>query len=657
MNQQPVANSTADDTPLLQNFPPLLRNRNFFLLAIGYVVSVIGDRVHYLVMLALLCTVILHHKTESAQHSAQLNIAMFIPFLLLAPLSGVISDRLPRRWVMIGCDLIRFAVVICARTILLVAAYHSTMPQWELLVLLFGSEVILSSFGEIFSPARAAIVPNLVHPRELLQANSFLSVAGTISTLVGFVLGSALIALGDHWHLGLQMAMYADAATYLMSAIAVFSMRLKPGVDRPEPVQGKTHPGIVKEVASAWHYLRNHKHPFQAIMLEVAFFTASAVILNCMPAIVTSRFHLPPRDFGYFMGIAGVGMIAGAAAVSRARNGIPKEIGIGWSTVAIGAGLLMAGQASHWQTFLVWLTLSASFGAVMFITVDTLLQRVVPDWVRGRVMGGRDLITTLGLLIPTIPIALWPRVDAFIMTIILAVGTIILSTGVMLLVIYYRRQPFPLPAAIVRRIVASYMQVFHRWHRANACRIPVHGPAIVVGNHTSAIDPLAMAISSRRRLVRFMMAKEYFNLPLLRGFFRLLGCIAVDRTGPDARSLRQAMRALKNGDVVGMFPEGGISADGQLQQARLGVAALAARSGAPVIPVYISGTRIHQSVWRDFLIPARVVVHFGPPLKFTHDIKSNCSRQTLREMADEVMQAIENIKNRVDAAKDSPKHK
>ncbi len=649
MKQSIAAQSTADDTPLLMHFPPLWRNRNFFLLAIAYVVSVVGDRIHYLVMLALMCYVILHDKTESAQHSAQLNIAMFIPFLLLAPIGGAISDRLPRRWVMIGCDLTRFVIVIIARTVLLVAAYHSSLPVWELLVLLFGSEVILSSFGEIFSPARAAIIPNLVHPRELLQANSLLSVAGTISTLAGFVLGGALITLGDYWHFGLQVAMYADAATYLLSATAVFSMRLQPGMDRPEPIKGQTHPGLIRELTSAYHYLRCHKHPAQAITLEVLFFTASSVILNCMPAIVTSRFHLTASDFAYFMGVAGIGMIVGAAAVSRSRNGIPKEVGIGWATVAIGAGILMASQASHWETFLLWLTLSASFGAVMFITVDTLLQRLVPDWVRGRVMGARDLLTTFGLLLPTVPIAFWPRVDAFLMSIILGVGTFILAIGILLLVIYYRRQPLPLPVAAARRVVTAYMQVYHRWHRATACRIPVRGPAIVVGNHSSALDSLAIAISSKRRVVRFMIADEYFRLPLLHRLLKLLGCIAVNRQGTGASSLRQAMRALESGAVLGLFPEGSIGPDHHLREARLGVAMLAARTGAPVVPVYISGTRPHESILKDLLRPARVVVHFGKPIQFDTPTGQTPSRQHLRRIADEMMQAIAAIKQRVDA--------
>ncbi len=635
------------DTPLLQEFPPLLRNRNFFLLIGGYVVSVIGDRVHFLVMLELLCYVVLKRHVESAQHAAQLNLAMFLPFLLLAPLGGAISDWLPRRWVMISCDLVRAIIVIIARTILLVAAYHSTLPTSVLLLLLFGSEIILSSFGEIFSPARAAIVPNLVHPKELLQANSVLSVAGTIFTLVGFILGGLLLRLG------LDIAMYVDAGTYCLSAFAVFSMRMRPGMDRPEPVRGTKHKSLLKELKIAMGYLKVHKHPLQAILLELAFTTASAVILNCMPAIVTARFGLSTSDFAYFLGVAGIGMIVGAALVSRARNGIPKEIGIGWSTVAIGAGLLMAAWATHWETFLVWLTVAAMFGAIMFITTDTLLQRVVPDYIRGRIMGARDLITTFGLLVPTVPIAFWPHVDSYIMNIIVGTGAVIAILGIGLIIIYYRDQPFPIFPALVRRLVTIYLELGHHWRRGNACRIPRTGAAIVAANHSSALDSLAVGIGSRRRPVRFLMAREYFQRPLFRPFLSAMGYIPVDHSTPSTVSASAAIGALKNGDVVGIFPERTISADRELRPGRHDAAMLALVTGVPVIPVYIAGTHQHESVKMDFLRPSRITVYYGAPLTFNGLAAQHQNHAVLEEATTRIMEAIAALKTRAESVRNA----
>ena len=491
---------------------------------------------------------------------------------------------------------------------------------------------------------RAAIVPNLVHPKELLQANSFLSVAGTISTLLGFILGGLLLKFG------LDIAMYVDAGTYCLSAFAVFSMRMRPGMDRPDPVRGVRHNSLFKELKIALGYLKVHKHPFQAILLELAFTTASAVILNCMPAIVTARFGLSNSDFAYFLGVAGIGMIVGAVLVSRARNGIPKEIGIGWSTVAIGVGLLMAAWAAHWETFLVWLTVAAMFGAIMFITVDTLLQRVVPDYIRGRVMGARDLITTFGLLVPTVPIAFWSNVDSYIMNIIVGTGAVIAILGTGLLIIYYRRQPFSVTSAVARRITAVYMELCHRWQRGNACRIPATGPAIVAANHSSALDPLAVGIGSRRRLVRFLIDHAYYQLPFMKYFFAALGFIPVDRSGPDISGIRAAMRALENGDVVGIFPEGDMGDGMSLRAGKHGAAVLALASGAPVIPVYIAGTHRHESLKTDLLRPAKVRVYYGAPMTFNGLAARRKEPAVLDEVTGHIMDAIAKLKIRADAA-------
>jgi 1-acyl-sn-glycerol-3-phosphate acyltransferase len=630
------------NTPLLKDFPPLVRNRNFLLLWLAYVVSVLGDRIHFLVMLQLLCVVILKLKTYGAQQNAQLNLAMFLPFLLLAPLGGIVSDRLPRRWVMITCDLARVVIVIVARTVLLVAAYRGDLPVGELLLLLFGSELLLSSFGELFSPARAAILPNLVHPTELLQANSIISVVGTIFTLIGFVLGSLLII----WRL--DYAMYADAATYILSATFVYSMRMAPGMDRPAPA--RRGPGLRAELNAAIKYLRGHVRPFQAILLELAFTTSSAVVLNCLPSIVTKQFHLPDKYFGWFMGIAGGGMILGAAAVSRARRGIPKEVGIGWATVMIGLGLVLGHFAPTWPVLLAALIVAAAFGAVMFISVDTLLQRLLPDYVRGRIMGARDLITTFGLLAPTVPLAIWPHIDAWIPRIILATGAAISLLGIWLLTLYYRRPSLPWGQAVGRRIIAVYLTLWHRWRLAGACRIPTTGPVIVAANHTSGLDPLALIIGSRRRLIRFMVAREYYQRPIVGRLCRWIGCIPVNRSAADATSVRAALRALRQEAVLGVFPEGGISADHTLRPGKPGIAMLALLSGAPVVPVYISGTRPCQSITRDFLQRATLVVHFGAPLRFGHLRHRRRDHATLQMVTDQIMQAIAAIKQRVDSA-------
>ena len=106
------------DTPILRAYPPLSRNRNFLLLWAGYVVSALGDRIHFVVMLTLLVRLkeIPHGGTAE---TAQLNVMMLLPYVLLGPITGVLADRLPRRLLMITSDLARLVIVLVARTVFL----------------------------------------------------------------------------------------------------------------------------------------------------------------------------------------------------------------------------------------------------------------------------------------------------------------------------------------------------------------------------------------------------------------------------------------------------------------------------------------------------------------------------------------------------------
>ena len=664
---QPQVSSELTVAPLLQDFPSLGKNRNFILLWLSYVVSALADRVHWLVMLQLLCIVLLRQHHIGSQQTAQLNLAMFLPFLAVAPLAGILSDRWPRRSIMITADLVRAGLVFLARTVLLAGAAGHWLPLTTLLILLFGSEIILSSVGEFFYVARAAILPNLVHPRQLLQANAMITTAGTIFSLLGFIAGGVLVA----WRL--DYALYVDGAAFLLSAGGLALMRpprpLTAGKPLGEPASPLGEPAVEKAAATAegrstspgklWRdigpgvaYLRRHKRPFQVIGLEMVFFTISSVVFNSLPSILTQRFHLPPQDFGIFMGLAGAGMVAGAAAISQARQGIPKELGIAWSTVLMGGSLLLASWASHWEMLLAYLVSGAFFGAIMFSSVDTLLQRVVPDYVRGRVMAVRDMATTLGLVVMTVPMAMWPNVDAYVHDLVVATAYGTAALGAVLVVLYMRRQPLPLRQAFLLRLISMYIRFWHRWRLAGACRIPATGAAIVAANHTSTLDPLLLLLASRRRLIRFMVDRASYRLPaigpLVAWSCRLDGAIPVDRSGHDPAAILVAVRALREGSVVGIFPEGALSVDHVLRAPELGVAMLALLSGAPVVPVYIHGTRRHRSLADDYFRRANVRVYFGAPLRFDEWRSRHREREVLQHVAETIMQAIMNLKRRAE---------
>ena len=635
MSQAAASTGANANTPLLREFPPLFKNRNFLLLWAGYVISALGDRIHFLVMLTLLehmknpgvAALLGDGKSNPAWHkvggqeTAQLNIMMLLPFLLIGPLSGVIADRLPRRTVMIGSDFARVAIVVLARTLFLAvpaaSAWHNVvprMPGWlpsmsYIVLALLVSELLIAVFSAIFSPARGALLPNLVHPDQLLRANSMTNAAGTIASLLGFILGGFLVKAH------LEFAMYVDAGTFAISGILLLLMKRTAQTSSPA-VDAKHRQNFALEFIDGVKYLLKHKRALQIIILMFLFWCAGAIILSGLTGVVTKKFGMDIDSFAYFMGVVGIGMMAGAAVCSIAKRGIPKEFGIAWSMVMVGAFLFLFSVPAGWGPALAFLVVAGFFGAILLVTLDTLLQRIVPDHVRGRVMAARDMLGNVGLVGMAVPLAISSKTDDYILPVLQIVAGMVVAVGVFLMVHYYRRTTLPLPVAIMRRIASAYLSFWHGMERGNACRVPTSGAVIFVSNHTSSLDPLVLQTASRRRLIRFMMAKEYYLAKPFYYLYKMLNVIPVNRTGNDTASIRAALRTLKDGDCLGMFPEGKISMSGRLIESRQGVALLALSSGATVVPAYIRGGHSYDNLADDFKKRSRITIFCGAPMRF-----------------------------------------
>ncbi|KOU53435.1 acyl-phosphate glycerol 3-phosphate acyltransferase [Streptomyces sp. WM6378] len=182
-----------------------------------------------------------------------------------------------------------------------------------------------------------------------------------------------------------------------------------------------------------------------------------------------------------------------------------------------------------------------------------------------------------------------------------------------------------------------------------AGRVPEAGAVILAGNHQSFTDQFLLGVTLRRRLT-FLAKQEYFTAPGLRGrataaFFRALGQIPVDRSGKDAAqsALDTALQVLGDGGVLGVFPEGTRSHDGRLYKGKVGVAAMALRSGAPVVPVAMIGTFEAQPKGRRLPRRVPITLRFGEPLDFSRYAGMENERLVLRAVTDEIMYAVQKL--------------
>jgi 1-acyl-sn-glycerol-3-phosphate acyltransferase len=171
--------------------------------------------------------------------------------------------------------------------------------------------------------------------------------------------------------------------------------------------------------------------------------------------------------------------------------------------------------------------------------------------------------------------------------------------------------------------------------------LPTTGPALLVSDHSSLADPLVL-FATANRPIRFLMAREFYDLPSLRWLFDLAGCIPVNRRRGEVAPIRAMLRALSHGEVIGVFPQGGIITH-RKEEGYEGIGYAALKSGAPVVPVSIMWDRPRPlGLLRALLTPAQATVLYGAPLAI--QVEAEQTRDEIRATTDSILTAIRNLK-------------
>ena len=182
---------------------------------------------------------------------------------------------------------------------------------------------------------------------------------------------------------------------------------------------------------------------------------------------------------------------------------------------------------------------------------------------------------------------------------------------------------------LAKGFVTGVVRLTFRFRVVGAGNVPRTGGVVVAANHISNFDPPILGIALPRP-VSYMAKKELFAMPVLTQLLPHLNAFPVDRQAGGTAALRAALRMIKEGRCVGIFPEGGRNVTGRNEE-KAGAAFLAAASGVPVVPAAIVGTR----KLRPF---GKVTVVFGEPLTMTRNRKSDGG--DLEKGAAEIMQRI-----------------
>jgi MFS family permease len=339
----------------------LAANRPFRLLWSARAVSYLGDS---LGLVALMLHVA--ETTGQALAVAVLLLAGDCAPALLGPLAGTVADRLDRRRVMVGCELVQAA---------LVAAVAIWLPPLPLLLALVGLRAVA---GQVFQPASRAAVPAVVAGRDLERANAAVGVA----TNGGETLGPLVAALALPV-LGVRGVLVLDAASFLVSAALLGFLPALSGPGRgPGP-----RPSFLADAAGGLRYLRGQAVVRAVVLGYFAVVACTGIDDVALVFLATGTFGAGGTAVGLLLAAVGIGLLAGYALLARAPR------------MPAAAGLLLAGfavsSAGNLLTGFAW-AVAAAFAvqavrglgiAAMDVAATTLVQRTVPADLQGRVFG------------------------------------------------------------------------------------------------------------------------------------------------------------------------------------------------------------------------------------------------------------------------------
>jgi 1-acyl-sn-glycerol-3-phosphate acyltransferase len=207
------------------------------------------------------------------------------------------------------------------------------------------------------------------------------------------------------------------------------------------------------------------------------------------------------------------------------------------------------------------------------------------------------------------------------------------------------REGDPVAYWILKAILTPILLVMYRIRIEGRDVLPRQGPVILAANHRSFLDSIFLPLVLRRR-VTFVAKAEYFDDPKTAWFFRAVGQIPIRREGGSAAegALTAATDVLERGGIFGIYPEGTRTRDGYLHRGHTGVARLALKTGAPIVPVGLVGTDDCQPTDKKLPRFFRTVwIRFGEPLPVAHYADRGDDRMVLRQITDELMYEIREL--------------
>jgi 1-acyl-sn-glycerol-3-phosphate acyltransferase len=520
--------------------------------------------------------------STDADQVVNLGAMLFIlPFFLFSALFGQFADRFEKSVQIRRVKLLEVVIALLA----VLGFWLDHMPLLMFVLFLLGLQ------STIFGPVKYGILPQILRREELVGGNALVEMGTFVAILAGTIAGPQLVGIDTSWP-------YWAGAACVAVALAGYLYSLR--VPQAAPVAPELHINwnIFSETVRNLRFINENRTVLNSVLGISWFWFFGATFLVQIPSYSQNVLGGDENLMSALLALFIVGISTGSLLCER-LSGKQIEIGLvpfgAIGLTLFGLDLYFASPATpgdgvtvmqflstggNWR-IIVDLLLIGTFGGFYIVPLYALVQsRSAPDH-RSRVIAGLNILNALFMVIAALlamlilgPVGL-AIPDLFLIS---AVLNAVVAVYIFSLV----------PEFLMRFLIWLLIHTIYRVRVTGLDRIPADGPVIIASNHVSFVDPLILG-GMIRRPVRFVMHYKIYNIPLLKFIFRTGKAIPIAGRSEDPAILESAYRrmheVLAAGDVLGIFPEGRITSDGEIGAFKPGIDKLVAERPVPVVPV------------------------------------------------------------------------
>lgn len=587
----------------------LMSQRRFLPFFVTQFLGAFNDNLFKIALVMMVSFSASYSDSEKLLFANIANGLFILPFFIFSATFGQLADKYEK------AQLIRVTKImeIVIMAVALLGFYLLSLPILLTALFLMGAQ------STLFGPVKYGILPQHLRRDELMGGNGLIEMGTFVAILLGQLLAGYMLNIGMLHEAA--MLMVGLSFMGLMTSIAI------PPAPASDP-NLKINWNFFTETTKLIRYTAQHREVFLAVLGISWFWFYGAMILAQMPVYASLVLNGSESVFSLILATFTVGIGIGSVLCEKMSQG-RIELGlvpfgsIGLTIFAVDlffasdfrAGAELASfqqfisESGSWRV-IADMFLMGLFGGFYIVPLYTMVQTRTPETHISRVIAANNILNAGFMVVAA-------GVGAGLLAAGAEIPHLFLLCGVLTAIV----------SVIIFRLMPEFVLRFFAWMLINTIyrlrvrqieQVPQEGAAVLVCNHVSYVDAIVIAAAVSRP-IRFIMDHRIFKVPVLSWIFRTMRTIPIASAKEDPelkeKAMNEAAEALRNGELICIFPEGKLTADGEMNPFRPGVEDILSRCPAPVIPMALQG------LWHSFFSRRGGAAMRGLPYRFFKKIQ------------------------------------